>query len=183
MATPQEMRRIRLRNDYAQMVNLNSQGNLISWVAVGGQAPEVEAYELTIRVRSFVDASGRTRGEHTMRLELPADYPTSPPRIAMTSRPYVFHPNWWPMDGAWCYGRWMPAESLGNHVIRMIRTLQFDPEITNPDSPANRDAKEWYLRQRSRSPGDFPCDQQALPDPTKNTRWEVTPQKRFEILS
>jgi hypothetical protein len=81
----------------------------------------------------------------------------------MITRPAPFHPNWWE-SGKWCYGTWMPSESLGNFVIRMIKTLQFDQSITNPESPANRDANVWYLSNKYS--GWFPCDKQQPPDPT-----------------
>jgi len=50
-------------------------------------------------------------------------------------------------------------------MIRMIRTLQYDMEITNEHSPANEEARNWYLRMRNS--GIFPCDKQEMPDPTK----------------
>jgi len=45
----------------------------------------------------------------------------------------------------------------------MIKTLQFEPSFTNPDSPANAVASEWF--QRNRECGLFPCDRSLLPDP------------------
>ena len=82
----------------------------------------------------------------------------------MLDEPFVYHPNWF-KNGRWCYGTWEMSEGLGRHMIRMIRTLQYDMEITNEHSPANEEARNWYLRMRNS--GIFPCDKQEMPDPTK----------------
>jgi ubiquitin-protein ligase len=180
MATPLERRYIRLANDYKQMVNLRSQGNMISWTALKGTEPYIESYAVTVRVRSLIRGGTQNRDEHTVSVDLPADYPTSPPRIVMTSSPPVFHPNWF-TNAQWCFGTWTPAESLGHHIVRMVQTLQYDPDITNPHSPANQEAKDWYLRMLRVNPSRFPCDRQPLPDPTKTTGFVVKPKKTFDI--
>ena len=60
----------------------------------------------------------------------------------------------------------------------MIRTLQYDMEITNEHSPANEEARNWYLRMRNS--GIFPCDRQEMPDPTKE-RAAKKPSSGFKI--
>jgi hypothetical protein len=165
MPTPQEVRRMRLKSDYAEMCNIR--GHIISWRAGGGAPPYVEEYELTVNVRSIVGRGPRFRSRHSIRVELPCDYPWAPPRALMTDRPVVFHPNWW-RDHQWCYGCWDISEGLGHFVVRMVRTLQFDPVITNEDYPANAAARVWYLANRGR--GLFPCDAQVLPDPSRSRR-------------
>ena len=65
----------------------------------------------------------------------------------------------------------------------MVKTLQYDSDITNVvGSPANSDAKDWYLQKRNS--GLFPCDRQLLPDPTsaKGTT-PKTGGKTFKIHS
>ncbi len=165
MPTPQEVRRMRLRNDYAEMCNIR--GHIISWRAAGGTPPYVEAYDLRVNVRSIVSREPRFRSRHSIRVELPCDYPWAPPHALMTDRPVVFHPNWW-RDHQWCYGCWDISEGLGHFVVRMVRTLQFDPVITNENYPANAVARVWYLANLGR--GLFPCDTQVLPDPSRSRR-------------
>lgn len=165
MATPQELRTIRLGNDYKEMLRIR--GDIISWKPLRGTAPHVEEYEITINVHTIcgIDPSGRPiyRDRNTVQLSISENYPITAPQIVMTTRPAPFHPNWWD-TGKWCYGTWMPSESLGNFVIRMVKTLQFDQSITNPNSPANREANDWYLRNSNSRL--FPCDKRQLPDPT-----------------
>src|SRR5690349_13099934 len=93
----------------------------------------------------------------------------------MISAPFPFHPNW-NKEGLWCHGTWIISEGLGHNVVRMIRTLQFDLEITNEGSPANWDAKNWYSQHKNS--GLFPCDRQVLPDPTATA---AATAKRFVI--
>jgi ubiquitin-protein ligase len=176
--TPQEIRKTRLQSDYKEMCNIR--GPIIAWEATRGAPPNLEAYRLTVSVRSIIGPTPTYRDRHVIDLTMPANYPYAPPLAKMVSQPGAFHPNWWP-DKRWCHGLWDLSESLGHFIIRMIRTLQFDPIITNENSPANGDANDWYLLHRNE--GLFPCDRQSLPDPTKS-RFEiqVPVRKKFEVL-
>lgn len=163
MSTPQEIRRLRMGNDYKSMVNIR--GDIISWQPIRGVEPYIEAYKLRVMVRSIIGPGPSYRDMHELIVELPAGYPKDPPLVKMISVPVVFHPNWF-KDARWCKGTWSPRESLGQHVVRMIRTLQFDPAITAPNDAANRDARDWYMQNLYRNI--FPCDKKVLPDPTKD---------------
>jgi len=175
MATPQEQRHTRLGNDHREMQNI--QGSLIRWHALRGTPPYVEAYELTVNVRTIINpgrAAPEYRDKHVITVSLPPNYPYGAPQVRMQTSPPPYHPNWF-SDGGWCFGTWIIAEGLGYHVLRMVRTLQFHPEITNPSHPANRAARDWYNANGSR--GWFPCDRQVLPDPT-HARFEVLHEKK-----
>jgi len=177
MATPQEIRLIRLKNDHSEMVNLR--GNIIQWKPIKGDPPYIEAYELTVKVKTIINSMPSYRDEHIISLELSEAYPNSPPLINMKTTPPPYHPNWY-SNGNWCYGSWDVSESLGNHVIRMIRTLQFDLDITNPESAANSDAKDWFVRKKTSNL--FPCDSTNLPDPTKSKfTVQAKIKKKFQI--
>jgi ubiquitin-protein ligase len=169
MPTPHEQRNIRLKNDFVEMTNIR--GPIVQWRAVQGAPPFVEAYELTVNVRTIVGTGPVYRSSHVITLNLPSNYPFVPPLAVMTTRPQPYHPNWY-ANGRWCYGTWDIAEGLGHYVVRMLRTLQFDEEITNPGSAANGDARDWYVANQRR--GAFPTDRQMLPDPTHSVR-------RFDI--
>ena len=177
MATPQEQRKIRLSHDYQEMQNIK--GSMVQWRPLVGAPPYVEKYELTINVKTIIGAGPEYRDRHVIHLTLPSGYPFSAPQIVMQNSPQPFHPNWY-RDRRWCYGTWDTAEGLGHHVVRMIRTLQFDREITNERSAANDKANRWYKANLNR--GWFPCDRQTLPDPTKS-RFEIQShiRKRFDI--
>lgn len=162
MASPAEQRRIRLKNDYQTMVNMKRPW--LDWRVVSGEEPYVEEYEITVKLKTIVGPGPNYASNHKISVSLPSTYPhSSAPQIKYLGSPKPFHPNWW-TDGRWCYGSWLIHESLGQHVKRMLQTLQYDMQITNEDSPANSEAKTWYLSKRSS--GIFPCDKTDLPDPT-----------------
>lgn len=178
MATPQEQRNARLCHDYSEMQNIY--GAIIQWTPTKGDPPHVEEYRLTVNVPTIIGPGPAYRSSHVIDLQLPANYPIAPPRVTMQSNPQPYHPNWY-TDRHWCYGTWNISEGLGHHVIRMIRTLQFDLDITNPNSSANPEAKQWFLNNLNS--GIFPCDRQVLPDPTKR-RFEIKEKgkPRFKIF-
>lgn len=179
--TPQEVRNIRLKNDYQQMCNIK--GSIIDWIPIRGIPPHIEEYKLTVNIRTIIDSTPSYRSRHELSLVIPTDYPVAPPIITMVSQPKPFHPNWWP-NGLWCKGSYHMSESLGDFVIRMIKTLQFDPLITDPNSSADPSASRWY--ERASSQRYFPCDNTVLPDPTNTQpiapkRFEIVEKKRFDI--
>lgn len=178
MAAPQDIRKIRLKNDYKEMCNIR--GGIIQWREIIGKAPYVEGYELTVNIRSVIGRGPEYRDSHVIKITIPEGYPvTSPPEVEMITKPQPYHPNWF-TSGRWCGGRWLSNEGLGHHVIRMIRTLQFDPEITNVKSPANDDATIWYKANSGRT--FLPCDMQTLPDPTKpRFNIDMPEKKKFMI--
>jgi ubiquitin-protein ligase len=177
MPTPQEARMLRLKSDYKEMCNIR--GQIISWRAIVGTPPYVEEYLLTLNVRSIIGPEPEYRDQHVVSVEVTDNYPATPPSVVMVSDPNVFHPNWW-IDKHWCYGTWDVSEGLGHFVIRMIRTLQFDPIITNENSPANEAAMNWYLENQRRNL--FPCDQQTLPNPsTSKNESPLAIKKMFRI--
>jgi ubiquitin-protein ligase len=176
VTTPQEIRRARLVSDFVEMSNIR--GPMIDWRAERGKAPHVEKYHLTVHVRTVIDPVPTYRDVHDMTVTIPPEYPRKPPQITMLTKPVAYHPNWF-VNGNWCYGTWDLTEHLGSHVLRMIRTLQYDLMITNEKSPANLAARDWYVRNNKR--GLFPTDRQHLPDPTKKRMEIVTPPKTFTI--
>jgi len=176
--TPQEVRTIRLQNDYKQMRNIK--GSIIEWKPIKGTPPIIEEYELTINVKSIIGPGVNYRNKHIVVVSIPSNYPNSPPNTVMISTPQPYHVNWF-SDGKWCYGTWDKSEGLGEHIVRMVRTLQFDPEITNVHSAANSGAGSWYSNNIDK--GLFPCDLQVLPDPTKSKfQIHTVAKKKFQVV-
>nr|VFK45976.1 MAG: Ubiquitin-protein ligase [Candidatus Kentron sp. TC] len=171
-----DIRTIRLKNEYEQMNNLARQGDLISWKAASGTAPYVDGYLLTVKARTLTGPEPSYRDTHSIRVTIPYDYPNSAPKVQMLSSPYVYHPNWY-TDGRWCHGSWNSSESLGDFVIRMIKTLFFDEEITNPGNSANGEAKNWY--QNSRNKRYLPKPPAGYPDPTAVPTFKV--KRKFKV--
>ena len=174
MTTSQEQRRIRIKNDYKKMLNIK--GEIVDWQPLEGKQPFIEAYELTLNIRTIIGPKPKYRNVHIVRVTLPPNYPDTNPLVVMQSSPQPFHPNWY-KDQRYCPGLWDFTEGLGDHIIRMLRTLQFDPEITNPYSAANPEANAWYLANLNHNRNWFPCDTQTLPDPMGKKAFEIQAPK------
>ena len=158
-----ETSRERRATDYRELMSMR--GSVLDVKPISGTPPYVDAYELTIYVRSIVGPEPTYRSVHKVHLSLPAGYPTSDfPKAVMISRPYPFQTNWY-RNGVWCYGSGSHCtEGLGNFVVRLIQTLQFDENLIDTKSAANLDAANWYKKNRN-VPGLFPCDTTKLPYP------------------
>ena len=158
-----ETRKKRLANDYRELMSM--EGPYLSVRPISGRAPYYDEYELTIRIRTIIGPEPTYRGVHVVRLSFPAGYPTEDyPRVVMVTKPYPFHTNWF-RSGAWCYGSASHnTEGAGNYVVRLMQTLQFDPNMIDTNSAANMDAANWYT-QNKHIAGLFPCDTSKLPQP------------------
>ena len=74
MPTPQQIRNIRLENDYKEMLRLQS--DIISWKPLRGNEPFIEEYEITVNVNTIcgIDSNGCPvyRDINVLNLSLPA---------------------------------------------------------------------------------------------------------------
>jgi len=159
--TPQEQRKLRLANDYNSMINLRR--DWLQWTVTSGAAPHVDGYRLDLAIKTIISPTPTYRDRQSVQIDLGPQYPFAAPSVKMINEPAPFHPNWY-QSGGWCSGHFDSAEGLGDFVIRMIQTLQYNEYITNPTSPANQTARDWYVANKGKPW--FPCDSTPLPDPT-----------------
>jgi len=84
-----------------------------------------------------------TEGEFRVRLNLPGDYPASPPKGFFLTK--IFHPNVAPASGEICVNTlkrdWNSTLGI-QHVLQVIRCLLIQP---NPESALNEDAGKLLL--------------------------------------
>lgn len=160
MADPRALRNIRLANEYEELQKIN--GSIIEIIPVGTHPP-YDKYTVIFHIRTIISPAPTFRDQTICTLTLPPNYPEGAPTITANQTPYPWHINWF-RDGRWCLGHWNPEESLVNYLYRCARTLQFDPEIANPNSVANGDAVPfWNANKNNRRI--IPCDMQILPTP------------------
>lgn len=159
MTDPRELRNRRLYNEYRELMRIS--GSVIEVVPVG-QMP-YETYQVVFHIRTIVGPAPTYRDQTVCALTIPPDYPDGAPVITADEVPYPWHINWF-QNGRWCFGDWNKEESLVNYLNRCARTLQFDPQIANPDSVANADALPFWEANRQ-NPRVMPSDTQALPTP------------------
>lgn len=174
MSTPQELRAIRLKNDYKGMLNMK--GDIVDWKLTRGSEELPQEFEITFNIRSIIDSSPTYRNRHVIKVVIPSDYPLAPPQAHMLTKPFVFHPNWF-TSGNWCHGTWFTTEGLAEFILRLAKTLQYDKDITNENSPACTEANSFYRRNKNSDM--FPTDRQNLPDPTGDIL--VIRKKKFQI--
>ena len=158
MMTKAELRKTRLAAAYKDMQSFTGQ-RYIEWKAIKGTAPYIEEYLLTIKVRTYYDKD-KTMDQCQVQISFPASFPSQAPSVQIVSSRLVYHPHWF-RDGKYCPGSWSPVESFEVFIKRMIMTLQNEPTLINPDSPANSDAMRWYLANKTNKRL-FPSDHQEL---------------------
>ena len=157
MADPRALRNRRLENEYKELMRIN--GSIIQIVPIGN--PPYETYKVTFNIRTIISPAPTYRNQTVCTLKIPPNYPDAAPIITADNTPYPWHINWY-ATGRWCFGSWNREESLVNYLHRCARTLQYDPEIANPGSVANRDAMPfWEANKRNRHV--IPSDRQMLP--------------------
>ncbi len=163
----------RLRADFYDMLSIQNRPYL-SWTATKGDLPCAEEYLLDIRLRSYALSAdhgrytvGVTHG-CTVKVTLWDSYPETAPYIKMLSLPPVFHPCWY-SKGVYCPPRkWRADCSLKEHILEMLRTLRYDPELIESDAPANYKALDWYLKHRDDT-ALFPSDTTELSENSPQT--------------
>jgi hypothetical protein len=91
---------------------------------------------------------------HILQFEPSAAFPAniSNQDIRFSSEP-IFHPNVF-TDGRVCIRNHVPSESLGRFALRMAELIRFNPIFIGEDSPANLEARDWYIRHRNVAPTD-----------------------------
>ena len=159
-------RNSRLEQDYREMLKIQNRPYL-SWIVTKGEPPFAEEYLLDIRVRTYayrMDENGYKIGvidRCTVKVTLWPSYPDAMPDVRMLNIPPVFHPDWYSRG---VYSPPQPRrreESLKDHILRMIATLQYDPQLIKDDAPANFKALEWYKKNRENA-SLFPSDTTLL---------------------
>lgn len=157
MADPRALRNKRLQNEYEELMKIN--GDVIQIEPIG--SPPYENYKVIFHIRTIVSPSPTYREQTVCTLSIPPNYPDGPPAIIASHTPYPWHINWF-TDGRWCLGHWNREESLVNFLYRCARTLQFDPEMANPNSVANSGAMSFWKKYKHNR-NVIPCDKQVLP--------------------
>ena len=159
-------RKDRLASDYREMLKIQDRPYL-SWIVTKGEPPYAEEYLLNVTLRTYALSAlsgvltvGAIR-RCVIRIALWDSYPNAAPHIRMLSMPPVFHPDWY-SKGTYCASEpWRPEISLKDHVMRMLRTIAYDPSLITDASPANYKALDWYQKNCGNTAW-FPSDTSAL---------------------
>ncbi|HEY3267036.1 MAG TPA: ubiquitin-conjugating enzyme E2 [Armatimonadota bacterium] len=148
-----DVRSLRLQADGRRLQELGQRSTLIS---VQPQNALGDRYRVTYSCRGLVWLPGApgpaVTSHHEMEIYLHLDYPRLPPRIQWLTE--IFHPNILPprRNGGVCIGRWSPAETLDQLVIRIGEMVQYKNFSTSDALDTN--AAAWVAAHRSAFPVD-----------------------------
>jgi ubiquitin-protein ligase len=163
MSTPYDIRKKRIQNDIQELEKVEC--DAIECTILGNSPFKIH---VVYNIRSIVGISSTGtpsyRDKHEVEINVPSGYPFSGNPEATMKQGYspLYHPNFW-SSGSICTQAtsWTANETLALFIIRLAKMFQFDPAITNPDSPANSSAANWYSKNLGN--GLFPTDRQVLP--------------------
>ena len=130
----------------------NNKVKILRWSGSPVNHIEIELFYPTVPSDNYPIAKQESSIVH---IDLLGNYPIKeyPPKI--TVKTPIFHPNIY-VNGIFCPGSWNPTEFLDFFVKRFIYTICFYPQYTNPFSPANRTASDWYKKKLITNPVLFP---------------------------
>lgn len=147
-------RSIRKQEDIEKLRQLQVQmSSVLEILSVEGNPPS--KVELKIILPTAIDENypQSTNTINRVSIQLPSNYPIQEPSV--TFRSSIWNPNVF-TSGKLCIGKWTITENLELLIKRIMQVIVLDPAIVNVDSPANREAANWYKSAKSRSPALFP---------------------------
>lgn len=156
------MRQKRLEADMQKLKALGSASPLID-IDYSMGAPE--KYRVTFYCKGLLWMPGAAgpslTSRHIMDVYLHMQYPRTPPQL--TWRTDIFHPNILSpaFNGGVCIGRWTPAETLDQLIVRIAEMVQM--KNYSVSDALNREAAAWVARNLNF----FPLDNRAIiaPEP------------------
>lgn len=121
-----DARQRRLLADMNRLMDLCKRSSKIGIQPINGL---YDRYIVTFTCKGLVWLTGRPRPsvttEHRLEVYLHLDYPRLPPRLQWLTD--IFHPNILPpaQNGGVCIGRWTPAETLDQLILRIGEMIQY----------------------------------------------------------
>ena len=125
----------------------------IEIVAVEGEPPSTIRFRLNCQSVVELPAAGQPvlGNRHLLRVQFGQRYPLEPPLVYVESP--IANPHVFPTTRRICIGAaWTPSETLDLFVQRVWAILAWDPQIIDPNSPANLTALKWSEDHRHRLP-------------------------------
>ncbi|MBF0344755.1 MAG: hypothetical protein HQL06_11055 [Nitrospirae bacterium] len=181
-------RQNKLIDDYNSMLLLREKApTIIEFVTKDTVSPPQE-YEVVMKIKSLIK-TGRDIVEHN-RFTFHIDLTNRHPKCYVADAKHPFHPHFTVETFAffnrvqWVdYKPYDPAESLGDFVLRIAHSLQYDPGYINIHKTTNHEAEQWYIKQKANGRR-FPIDETELPPCLIQKRFEIqNKHKTFEVQS
>jgi ubiquitin-protein ligase len=164
--------------DIQKLTNLSQQSKVRIRVArVTGTPPNEIDIELHLKTAPSKKYPQAVQDMTKTTIRLPARYPFVEPIV--TIKTPILHPNIY-TSGRICLGmKWLPTFGLDLLVKRIAQIIIFDPTVLNLQSPANRDAVDWYREAQRKHAGAFPTDTWTftVSDPPRTMTWSNIPSE------
>ena len=155
----------RLKNDYKEIHSM--QTNLVSIRTVNKPAGSLALIEVSVKppngtyyITGEYDTDPKPTEEIAFYIKILDGFPRTKPHVYYKSDKILAHVNTF-KDGSQCIDEWFYDEehsgnnsSLAGIVQKTVMAIIYDPAVTNYDSMANRDLKEWQCEMTSS--GRFP---------------------------
>lgn len=148
-----DIRQRRLMSDHQALLSLADANPLIEVRATGFA---YDRYTVTYHCKGLLWLPGRPcpsiTTNHRLDVYLHVNYPRLPPRLQWLTD--IFHPNILPptMNGGVCIGRWSPAETLDQLILRIGEMIQYRNFSTQ--DALNLRAAAWADQNRHALPVD-----------------------------
>ena len=164
-ATMDPIYKIRLENEYKNARQLNQAAKgLIDVKPFPGTSEPYTKYLVTFNFPTLVKVGTSIRHQSSTKVEITLRGQGSP-LIAYipAGDPVPYHPNWWP-SGMICNGLEGRDELLKliDYIEFVFGVLQFQPRRINAGSPANPEATQYWLQNKSNR-SLFPTDSHPFP--------------------
>jgi len=146
----------RVLEDIAKLRELSTiTANKVRILNISGNPSNHIELELNYPTYYVSNSSVQKQTVSIIHIDFLGDYPLHSPKIKFLTP--IFHPNVYSSNFLCIEGvEWKPTEFLDLLVKRVIRIICFDPQYTNPKSPANPAAASWYNELLRSDPHLFP---------------------------
>ncbi len=148
------VREKRLHNDFHSVSELiNNSGGSLKLKSKKGDPPYEYVIEYQCKGLEKVEGNKPIfSNQHKLNITLGKNYPKEAPEAKFLTP--IFHPNVY-QNNRVCLGNYQALqETLVELIIRIGKMIQYYTDVTNFNSPANTDAKNWAVQNQNRFPLD-----------------------------
>ena len=153
----------RLKNEYNELFKLPFT-SIMKWKIAPGQSPPyVSSYLVTYTNPYLIMENGVRKickDPITLQYDLDKDYPASAPKVRVVEGKLPYQPNFF-LKGGMCTGTIHKPGMWLWDMFATVGSVLTGGKGTNPGSPANRDAADYY----SKNPSKFPLGRTDFPRP------------------
>jgi ubiquitin-protein ligase len=147
------VREKRLQNDYQALSKLiaDSAGTL-KLISKEGNPPYKYVIEYQCNGVEKLGFLGKPvyRNTHRVEITLGNNYPREQPSASFLTP--IFHPNVYQNNNVCLGSYWTMSETLTELIFRIGKLIQYSKDVTNLNSPANVNARNWAGKNMSLFP-------------------------------